>query len=290
MLGMPLPALIERWKRGCRPIFHWMYSGVFIPLFFGTGVTMALASRFSMAYVSFALFGIWSVGYWLTSDWLQKKRIALSKRRVKKDAHRFAAEMRKYCAWEWGVCLVIVAATGALVAWTNHEVKQQAQDDTYAKLSFSAGNENEPLSSFFTLTNDSTHDLGKHSVLATPNMIAGNSGTTAIEAQNIGKGLGVHFECPGFKDSLGANGDKQTYECLHNIIMVAGVDCVDITLNLSYELTEQAGVQRRKDFRFVSARNDSFVWHPQPVANPANYCASYVKPGANGLTYPHGND
>jgi hypothetical protein len=68
-------------KDGIRHCFQWNYSGVFIPFFWGAvlawiGIASAIENSrpvFIMAYI-FALAGwIWTLGYWITCDYLHKK-------------------------------------------------------------------------------------------------------------------------------------------------------------------------------------------------------------------------
>jgi hypothetical protein len=101
-----------------RPLLHWKYSGVFIPLFFATGIAMALANKFLMAHVFFLLFGLWSVASWLTSDGLARKRKALTKGAVRGNTGVLRAESRKYCAYKSGVSLLLAILTGGLMWWT----------------------------------------------------------------------------------------------------------------------------------------------------------------------------
>jgi hypothetical protein len=66
-----------RWK----PFFHWSYSGVFIPVFWGTGIAMAAEATtyaslewlFIPAYLFFLAGLVWSLGFWLTSDFLTSR-------------------------------------------------------------------------------------------------------------------------------------------------------------------------------------------------------------------------
>jgi len=248
-------------------------------MFFGTGVAMALANKFAMAYASFLLFGFCGLGYWLTSPWLEGKRKLLFGRKVSRNAERYAIETRKYYAWEWGVSFGIIVIASGFMSWTQQLHAQQVQDEAFAGLMLTV-NGNNPLKSSFTITNASAHDLGTHSMVATPNMLVGNRGTAATAAQNAGDRLGLHFDCGGFRESLSGGGNAQTYDCLHNIIMDLGIDCVDVTLNFTYRLKEQRDIERRKDFRLVSGSKDNFLWHLQPVENPENYCSLYLTPEA----------
>jgi hypothetical protein len=127
---MSVPNLVHRF-------FHWTYSGVFIPVWFGTGVAMALADHFSWAYVFFVVFGFWTICSWLTSYFLNEQWKAIRKR-PKKERHtgvspeeikRAAAGHRsRYILWKWGVTGVCVVVTGICLggvrlAQVHHELR-----------------------------------------------------------------------------------------------------------------------------------------------------------------------
>jgi hypothetical protein len=95
-----------------RAFFHGKYSGVFIPLWFGTGVAMALGNRFFLAYLFFVVFGLWSLGYWLNSAYLQKKRNALRKREITRNQDRLRRSTRNYRISLYGVSGLSLLLTG----------------------------------------------------------------------------------------------------------------------------------------------------------------------------------
>jgi hypothetical protein len=86
-----------------RPFFHWQYSGVLIPLFFGTALALALAGEFRLAYAFVVLFALWIICYWLSSDFLAHRKQALEKRPVKRDAGRFKGAVRAFRVIKWSV-------------------------------------------------------------------------------------------------------------------------------------------------------------------------------------------
>ena len=129
-------------RRELRSTFHWKYSGAFIPLFFATGVAMALASRFAMAYTFFILFGVWGIGYWLTSDFLRKKLAHMQKRETRRNRDRYNSELVRYRAWQLTVVVAVVLLTVGFMGWTRSiknesvfaSLKQQ-RDDAFDHLS-----------------------------------------------------------------------------------------------------------------------------------------------------------
>jgi hypothetical protein len=94
-----------------RAFFHWRYSGVFIPLWFATGVGMALANRFFLAYLFFVVFGIWTLCYWLNSDYLAKKKRELQRREVVRHADRLRTSARKHGIALYGVSSLLILIT-----------------------------------------------------------------------------------------------------------------------------------------------------------------------------------
>jgi hypothetical protein len=90
-----------------RGLFRWKYSGGLIFLFYPLGFAMigiGLAadryqSSFRLAYLFFVLAYIWFVGWWLTSDPLERKRPRPS-RRQKRQLE--PVSYGRYRAWQWG--------------------------------------------------------------------------------------------------------------------------------------------------------------------------------------------
>lgn len=101
-----------RWLKEMRSFFHWKYSGVFIPLWFGTGVAMGLANHFVLAYLFFVVCGLWSVAYWLTSDYLDKQRGMLRGRAIARNPERLQRAKRRYLTALYGISILLVLLTG----------------------------------------------------------------------------------------------------------------------------------------------------------------------------------
>jgi hypothetical protein len=134
----------------------------------------------------------------------------------------------------------------------------------------------DPLGSDFAVTNSSNYELSWHRLQAVPNLIVGNDGSAAIEGHNPDRTIEFKFDCGGFADSLGGNGDAQTYECLHNLSYSAGgIQCVDTDLRFYYKVAD-VPIEHTKEFRVVADRKDGFRWRLQPVKNPRDYCEQYL--------------
>ena len=91
-----------------RPFFQWQFSGVFIPLFFGVALAFALDGDFILAHVFLVLFTVWSICYWLSSDFLAHKEQALGKREVRRDAQRHEVAVRNFRFAKWGVTVALL--------------------------------------------------------------------------------------------------------------------------------------------------------------------------------------
>lgn len=104
-----------------RAFFQWSHSGVFIPFFFGLAIAFALSDHFVLSDLFLASFGIWSICFWLTSDFLSRKRRALGARRIQKDPARLGAARMDLRRWKWGVSLGVVIFTMVWVVWVRKQ-------------------------------------------------------------------------------------------------------------------------------------------------------------------------
>ena len=95
-----------------RGFFHWKYSSSLIFFFYGLAVAtieIGLAVEpfqqlFSFAYLFFTCSLIWAVGWWLTSELLERKRPKLTRKQRKNKERVFDVFYR---AWKWGIPLVM---------------------------------------------------------------------------------------------------------------------------------------------------------------------------------------
>lgn len=98
-----------------RGLFHWKYSGALIFFFYALAVAMIgiglavepFQELFNFAYLFFTCALIWAVGWWLTSEPLERKRPKLTKKQRK---HREKISYASYRAWKWGVPLLMILA------------------------------------------------------------------------------------------------------------------------------------------------------------------------------------
>lgn len=96
-----------------RKIFHWKFSGVVVPLLVGAGLSMALDSDFTLAYLLFVVAGVWTSLYWLTSDFVNEKNLQMLKRRLRRNPYGMAKARREYWSVSCGGIAVWVVITAA---------------------------------------------------------------------------------------------------------------------------------------------------------------------------------
>lgn len=251
---------------------------------------MALADQFQMASGSFALFAVWSLGYWLTSETLTGRRTYLCTRAAKRN-RAFTGERRKYLVLEWGISILILGMSGCCVVWA-HEFRQQSErenvfDHLTVKQHIPAGSEDDPMYTMFTVINGGAFPISKkHQISCFTRFAVGNDGTSytaGVTSWFLNGHLvfGTPEQTPhGLADSIiGPGGDAQTDACLRFFNYARGTDCVDMTLTFWYTLESQPDYEQEKKFRYVAykGKNGSFYWYPEPVDSGENYCSSYLK-------------
>ncbi len=110
--------MVESWS--LRKIFHWKHSFGLIPSFWAIGlglVSIDASGLAGLAYFFFALGTVWSLGFWLTSDFLRKKNPRGWSRNIRKRGGKQSAAT--YLAWKWGVSTCLVGVFVAAVIQTN---------------------------------------------------------------------------------------------------------------------------------------------------------------------------
>jgi hypothetical protein len=274
-----------------RPLLHWKYSSVFIPLFFATGITMALANQFVMAYVFFLLFGSWSIAYWLTSDWLDKKSKSLKARTTRRNPELFQAESRKYRAYAWGVSLSLALIAAGFTWWTVSIKHKYERDDVFQHLTVShslqPGTEDDPMHSMFSVANGGSIALSKHWIVCYTNLAVGNGGRSGIVKSPsviidghavIGDDVEPAIRV-AHQNALRASGDEETDPCLNYFNFHEGTDCADVTVMFKYELETQPNIEQEKRFRFVAYKgsNGTFSWYGEPVNEEFSRCSQFLK-------------
>jgi hypothetical protein len=106
-----------------RPIFQWQYSGVAIPFCWGAGLAMIgvglalddpelIHDCFMLAYIFFGSGFIFSIGYWLTSDFVQTLRTKAT--RARKPNRKKEASI-KYYSWQYGGAFAVCVLFGLVM-------------------------------------------------------------------------------------------------------------------------------------------------------------------------------
>ena len=116
----------ETLRSGARAFFHWRYSGVFIPVWFGGGLGAVFANQFFPAYGFFSVMGLWTIGYWLFSDVLERQNGKVQKLKRKANREKATAQNkfeyrdadRKFVILKFGVLLLLILITGSCLYWT----------------------------------------------------------------------------------------------------------------------------------------------------------------------------
>jgi hypothetical protein len=296
---------LQEFRTASRPVFHWKYSGVFIPIFFGTGIAMALANKFPMAYACFALFGLWSVFYWLNSGWLTNKRHVLNQRATRRNPELLVREARKYCLAEWGVSAALIAVAVGFIFWAMVTKRQFEQDNVFQNLIaghfLEPGTEDDPMHTMFSVTNGSKFEISKkHRIVCFTRLAVADNGIHTVEGMysavidgKLNLGLGSinygadvpldmnrasRFFVPSDSILESGNGDGETVPCL-KFYHVERPECVDMTVIFWYSLESQPTVERTKEFRYVAYRgkNGQFQWDTQPIGEGNSYCREFIR-------------
>jgi hypothetical protein len=122
-------------------LFHWKYSGVLIPFFWAMAIAMSGLGAanetfvwvFFPAYVLCACGFAWSLGYWLTSDWLLQG--------IQKKSQKAQASRQSYSIWKWGVSLAIVCIFVGSVVLV-YEIQESAELSRFQGFLFPANDAN----------------------------------------------------------------------------------------------------------------------------------------------------
>jgi hypothetical protein len=239
---------------------------------------------------------MWTLAYWLTSDWLETKRRALMRREVRRRIDLALKESRKYRAYKWGVSFLIVGLSGGLVLWTVSTKREYERNDTANHLTVThyipSGYADDPMYTMFSVSNGGNVVISKHhKILCDIRLAVGNHGSSPISnmvtrenedgTTAIGDltGLSQTIESSG---PMRPGGDAESSQCLiilRQTFVDGGSDCVDMTLIFLYTLETQPDLRQEKGFRFVAEKggNGRFDWAQRPLESVRNYCAPSLK-------------
>jgi hypothetical protein len=99
---------------------HWKHSGWVISLIFACGFALVLADKFAFAYLCLAISMLWSIGSWLSSDTIEKRRPRQRRatKRTPIPPPITKADIRRYRIWRFGPVAGILFLFLCLFLWT----------------------------------------------------------------------------------------------------------------------------------------------------------------------------
>ncbi len=292
-----------KWRR----FLHWNYSGWFIGLAWSTGVALTFVhDQLQGAYIGFALAGAWSVGYWMTSDALEKKyrfsqaRISPRERRRRKQS---------FYLLKYAVLALLVAFTFGCMRFALSEQKSYQQDDAYTHLGtvIALPTDGNVIRSLFTLKNESRYRVYVLFSGCAINDLAWSDGDhedgyAAFFGRNSNFSLGIPATIKPEVRVLNRGGDAESGYCLDQFYTKqkrpywegpANLRCADLTIELFYVLSPDAVpkyitllFQKRNRGLLVNSsdkphtiltKGERFVflngqWQQQLVGNNQSFC------------------
>jgi hypothetical protein len=218
------------------------------------GVILTFVAHASIVFRSYALIVI---GAWLTLDvWLW----------IFDDRWR-AHILGRYRIAIGGTlsCLIFIAVMGGMYYMLIEQLSNEQDDlQQHVTAEIALPPSGDPLTSVFTLTNNSRYDMDQHDVSCHINVVrwSGQPPITNLAIVTLPASTNVR---------LGPNGDKWSGSC-PNLVPAAAttLDCADITFKVQYALADQPERLESKSFRFFTRRSGTtYAWYGEPVASPA---------------------
>lgn len=261
-----------------REVFHWRISQAVMPFCVGTGTAMTLTQHYLAANVFFLCFGAWTIGLWLTSEWLSKTRRLLLSRNIRRQPGRLISESRRCFSYEWGGVLFIILCTVSCMIWNRSTRREAEQRDVadHLRVEFFMAPSKEAdavLRSTVTTINGSHIDIPYHELTCVANMISWEDGT---HFQNTKFGGWNPPNIPIKAGGDGATEYCQTGLTVSQVIVPTNAErkfkCGDVLVIITYSIVTQPNVFVQKTFRFVSTKDTGFTWKPEPVSDPRLFC------------------
>jgi hypothetical protein len=171
--------------------------------------------------------------------------------------------------WMFGVTTASLMFIGMMVVmhwWMVGELQDQ-RDDVFRNLILSANmpqGSNNPFESIFTVTNSGGVGISKRRIACMPVTF-----TTVLGKKHTFKN--IRFLFPGAWDVELLPGHSESDRCL--LGWQTPSVCLDIELEVAYELVTQPTVTQRQLSRFVAYLiGNRFEWHEQPADRIDSYC------------------
>jgi hypothetical protein len=277
-----------------RPFFQWQYSGWFIATAVGIFFATLLVGQYRVAYISIIAGCIVSIGYWLTSEMLNRARRELSSRTIRRNAELSHQKWLKYIVIEWGGVVLIIMFIVLGCFYIEHikweQISSSVRNTLLIDISVPPGHS--PLSSQITATNNSDRILTSKHRIACQIVLAVGNGNTAIDSSpNVwawingeqwtidltGRALDQN-KIPNLSP-LQPSGDGISESCLGGLHFPTGTQCADIRVLFQYFIDGYPDRLQTKQARFVAKDNGTGVleWHKQPFKTHESYCVAFLQ-------------
>jgi hypothetical protein len=117
-----------------------------------------------------------------------------------------------------------------------------------------------------TIKNGGGDSINKYRVSCVINYMGAQNGSAIIVAPN-----GIQGDWND--DPIEGGGGAKTDRCNLDWVRLSGpVSCVDLTIEVNYEISNQSGTLREKSMRFVAAQSNGPHWFQESPVTPGNYC------------------
>jgi hypothetical protein len=294
-----------RARRGSlRPIFHWQFSGWFIALAVGVGMSLPFADQYGLAYFLLSIAGIAGVVFWLTSEHLEERRRVLTTRKLRRNHELLNNETAKYRWLEWSPVIAIVVCTCGTITWVSRvewDRKSTSVNQALA-IQYALHGTGDPALATFDVANNTPERLGeKHrwlcrfrDVVFAQNDRAQGIWTLWSEHDKKWYIWGDPMKPPPESDmettfAIDANGDADSTSCLSSGMRFSTpVVCADIEVWFQYYLAAYPDRLQTSKMRVLTTPSGSgYEWRRIPFKDPKDYCTGYVKqPGGSYIPAP----
>jgi len=269
---------------------QWKYTGWVIALLVPLGIAAVVQDRFIWADVSFVISALLAIGSWLCSKLLQKKRQALSSRKIRRDAEREERQWRDYRLLEWLPVLAIAAGCGLALYETSVAKKEAIETDVNLHLQLTVGKASTVSQSSMTISNNSSHDLTERHLLTCQLVTSVVDGHRALSMQGItvaeSPGGGFVLMTAPVEERyvvqtapIRAGGDAISEACTAGLNFgYKPPDRFDLKVYFYYYPKEYPADFQMKSFRVAAEKltSEDYEWHKQPIEGTSR-CERLIK-------------